>query len=105
MYRAVALALSAMPMTLALVSLGLSLLLLLVGGAQGQHDHAAATTTTTGCPPGQRQAVGYPMVCDPAYKANTESGVGEGSGTYIQPNHVSMYCVAGWDVAQQMEKN
>ena len=87
MYRAVALALSAMPMTLALVSLGLSLLLLLVGGAQGQHDHAAATTT--GCPPGQRQAVGYPMVCDPAYKADTASGVDEGgSGTY---NHVYMY--------------
>ena len=94
MYRAVALALSAMPMTLALVSLGLSLLLV-VGGAQGQHDHAAATTT--GCPPGQRQAVGYPMVCDPAYKANTESGVGKGSGTYTTMYRVGpVVCHIGW---------
>ena len=77
MYRAVALALSAMPMALALASLGLSLLLV-VEGSQDQPAHAS----TKGCPPGQRQTVGYPLVCDPVYKANTESGVGEGSGIH-----------------------
>ena len=86
MYRAVSVALSAMPMgTLALISLGL----VLVGGAQGNSGPLHATK---GClVSGQGQAVGYPLVCDPAYKANTKSGVGKGSGTC---NHVFMYRVA-----------
>ena len=96
MYRAVALALSAMPMTLALVSLGLALLA--VGGAQGSSGvghpgpAAAAAATKKDCPHGQRMVVEYPMICDPAYKANTASGVGQGSGRY---NHVSMYTSKG----------
>ena len=35
------------------------------------------------CPAGQRHAVEYPMVCDPVYRANTASGVGEGSGEEV----------------------
>ena len=93
MYRVVALALSAMPMALALASLGLALLAASspVGVAASSDTHAAAAAAegAKDCPPGQRAAVGYPMVCDPAYKADTASGVDEGgSGTY---NHVYMY--------------
>jgi len=80
MYRAVALALSAMPMTLAIASLGLALFA--VGGAQGSsgvgHPGPAAAATKD-CGQGQRKVVDYPMICDPAYKANTASGVGQGS--------------------------
>ena len=35
------------------------------------------------CPAGQRLAAEYPMVCDPVYRANTASGVGEGSGEEV----------------------
>ena len=102
MYRAVALALSAMPVALALASLGLALLAAAsspVGVAASSDTHAAAAAAAAAaggakdCPPGQRAAVGYPMVCDPAYKADTASGVDEGgSGTY---NHVYMYTSKG----------